>query len=111
MASHERQVSFCVQEEAAYDVIIKNYSYLVGHVKAIRIFPQLVSNRLVEPDFRQYLECKQTDKEKMMELLDQLTKCTEETWFDGFTNALSKVPQYETVADTLLRGDCFYTHT
>ena len=110
MASYKRQASVRVQKEAAYDVIIKNYSYLVGHVKAIRIFPQLVSNRLVEPDFRQCLECKQTDKDKMMELLDQVTKCTEETWFDGFTNALSKVPLYETIADTLLEGNCFYTH-
>lgn len=104
MASRRRKVSFRTQKETAYDVLIKNYSYLVGHVKAIRIFPHLVSSKLVEPDFRQRLDCKQTDKEKMMELLDELMQCTEETWFDGFTNALSKVPQYETVAATLLEG-------
>lgn len=110
MASYESQVSFRVQKEAAYDVIIKNYSYLVGHVNPTRVLPELITRRLVEPDFRQCLECKQTDKDKMMELLDQLIKCTEETWFDGFANALSKVPPYETVAGTLLKGNCFYTH-
>ena len=53
-----------------------------------------------------------TDKDKMMALLRVLTKSTEDTWFDRFTNALSKVPQYENVADNLLEGDCMdTTHT
>ena len=41
----------------------------------------------------------------MMALLQALTRCTEETWFDSFTNALSRVPQYENVAGALLEGD------
>ena len=109
MEDRAKLVSF--QKETAYDVIIKNYNYLVRHVDAIRIFPQLVSSRLVEPDFRQRLDCRQTDRDKMMALLHELIRCTEETWFDRFTNALSKVPQYENVADKLLKGDCPCTHT
>ena len=110
MEEESKPVSSRIQKEAACDVIIKNYSFLVGHVDAIRIFPQLVSSRLVEPDFRQRLDCRQTDRDKMMALLHELIRCTEETWFDGFTNALSKVPQYRNVADTLLAGDCPRTH-
>ena len=105
MEEQSKIVSARIQKETAYDVVIKNYDYLVGHVDAIRIFPKLVSSRLVEQDFRQRLERKETDKEKMMALLQELTRCTEETWFDGFTNALSKVSQYEKVANTLLEGD------
>ena len=101
----EKLVSSRIEKETAYKVIIKNYAYLVEHVDALRVFPQLVESRLVEQDFRQRLERKETDKEKMMALIQALTRCTEETWFDGFTNALSKVPHYENVAGTLLKGD------
>ena len=93
-----------LQKTVAYDVIINNYDYLVGCVNAVRIFPYLVSSRLVEPDFRQFLDNERTDKEKMMALLQELTRNPEGTWFDRFTNALSKLPHYETVADVLLRG-------
>ena len=109
MEDRAKLVSF--QKEIAYDVIIKNYSFLVGHLNAIRIFPQLVSSRVVEPDFCQRLDCRQTDRDKMIALLHELVRCTEETWFDRFTNALSKVPQYEKVADKLLEGNCPCTHT
>ena len=111
MEEGSKRVSLRIQKDTAYNVIIDNYNYLVGHVNAVRIFPQLVSSRLVEPDFRQRLDCKQTDRDKMMALLHELIRCTEETWFDGFANALSKVPQYENVADKLLKGDCPCTHT
>ena len=93
-----------LQSETARDVIINNYEYLVRHVDAIRIFPDLVSSGLVHQDFLQRLERKVTDNDKMMALLQQLTKSTEGTWFDIFVNALSKVPQYEIVADKLLEG-------
>ena len=102
-----------MQKETAYKIVIKYYAYLVGHIDAIRIFPHLVTSRLVEQDFRQHLDCKQTDKAKMMALLLELTRSTEETWFDGFTNVLSKVPQYEKVANSLMKGDslqCARTH-
>ena len=105
MAAKSEVVSSRIQKETANDVIIRNYDYLVGHVDAIRIFPKLVPSRLVDPDFRQRLERKETDKDRMMALLQELTRCTEETWFDGFTNALSKVPQYVKVANDLLEGD------
>jgi len=105
MEEKSKLVSSRIQKETAYKVIIKNYAYLVGHIDAICIFPQLVASKLVEHDFRQRLEHKETDTEKMMALLQALTRCTEETWFDGFTNALSRVPQYEVVAGTLLEGD------
>lgn len=93
-----------LQKSIAYDVIINNYDFLVGCVNAVRIFPYLVSNKLVEPDFRQFLDNERTDKEKMMALLQELIRSPEGTWFDRFTNALSKLPNYQTVADVLLRG-------
>ena len=105
MEEKSKLVSSRIQKETAYKVIIKNYAYLVEHVDAIRIFPQLVASKLVEQDFLQRLEHKETKKEKMMALLQALTRCTEETWFDSFTNALSRVPQYEKVVGTLLEGD------
>ena len=96
-----------LQKRTAYDVIITmaNYDQLVGHVDAIRIFPRLITSRSVDQDFCQRLDHKVTDKEKMMALLRELTKSTEDTWFDEFMNALSKVPQYEKVADNLREGD------
>ena len=108
MEEQPKIVSSRIHKETAYDVVIKNYDYLVEHVQALSILPKLVSSRLVEQGFRQRLERKETDKEKMMALLQELARCTEETWFDHFTNALSKVPQYEKVANTLLEGDCLH---
>ena len=104
MAGKANVASARIQKETAHDVIIENYDDLVGQVDAIRIFPQLVSSRLVEPDFLERLERKETSKVKTMALLHELTRCTEETWFDGFTNALSKVPQYVKIADKLMKG-------
>lgn len=100
----EQQGLARIQKIVAYEVVIKQYAYLVGHVNAIRIFPYLVSNRLVEQEFRQYLDSERTDKDRMVTLLRELTRSPEETWFDRFTNALSKVPQYEPIVDLLLRG-------
>ena len=105
MEGKSKLVSSRIQKETAYKVIIKNYAYLVEHVDAIRIFPQLVASKLVEQGFLQRLERKETDTEKTMALIQVLTRCTEETWFDSFTNALSRVPQYEKVAGALLEGD------
>lgn len=82
----------------------------MGHVDAIRIFPALVACGLVEPDFHQRLGCKETDKEKTMALLHELFRCTDETWFDRFANVLSKVPQYEKIAQQLLKGGYSCTH-
>ena len=105
MEVKSKLVSSRILKETADEVFINNYPYLVEHLDAIRLFPHLVASRLVEQDFWQRLERKETEKEKMMALLQALTRCTEETWFDSFTNALSKVPQYEKVAGTLLEGD------
>ena len=113
MEEKSKLVLACIQKETAYKIVIKDYAYLVGHIDAIRIFPHLVTSRLVEQDFRLLLDYKQTDKAKMMVLLLELTRSTEETWFDGFTNALSKVPQYEKVTNSLMKGDslqCTRTH-
>ena len=104
MDEYQKRLS-CLQKRVAYDVIINNYDFLVGCVDAVRIFPCLVSSRLVEPDFRQFLDGERTDKDKMMALLTELTRRPEGTWFDRFTNALSKFPQYHTVADVLLTGN------
>ena len=104
MAEKAKEASVRLLKETAHDVIIENYDDLVGHIDAIRIFPKLVSSKLVEPDFRQRLDRKETDKDKMMALLQELTRCTEETWFDRFTNALSKVPRYVKIVDKLMKG-------
>ena len=93
-----------LQGSVANDVIIKNYHYIVGCVNAILIFPYLVSSRVVQQDFRQYLDGEQTDKDKMMALLRELTRCPLETWFQEFIGALSKILQYKTVVEHLLTG-------
>lgn len=93
-----------LQRGVANDVIIKNYHYIVGCVNAILIFPYLVSSRMVQHDFRQYLDGERTDKDKMMALLRELTRSPQETWFKEFIGALSRFPQYETVVDHLLKG-------
>ena len=97
------KLPFCLQK-SAYDVVISRYDYLVGHVNAILIFPYLVSSKLINPDFRQYLEGERTDKDKMMAVLRELLRSPMESWFEDFINALSKFPQYQSVVDILLAG-------
>ena len=101
----ERLSRLGLQKGAANEVILNNYDYLVEHVNPIHIFPYLVPSRLVDQDFRQYLDHERTDKDKMMALLRRLTRSPEGAWFDGFTNALSRIPQYEIVAERLMEGN------
>ena len=93
-----------LQNRTAVDVITQRYDYLVRHVNAIRILPHLVSSRLVEPYFSEYLDHERTDKGKMMALLQELLRSPMEGWFKEFVSALSRFPQYQTVVDTLLAG-------
>ena len=88
----EKRVSR-LQKKTAYDVVIRNYEYLVRHVDAIRILPHLVVSKLVEPNFSQYLSHERTDKDKMMALLRELLRSPMEGWFRDFSGALSKFPQ------------------
>ena len=101
----ERERLSRLQKGAANEVILNNYDYLVDCVNPIHIFPYLVPTRLVDQDFRQCLDHERTDKDKMMALLRRLTRSPERAWFDGFTNALSKVPQYQIVAERLMEGN------
>lgn len=104
-----------LQMKAAYDVVIQRYDYLVGHVNPMHIFPHLVSSKLVEQDFRQYLDGERTDKGKMRAVLRELITSPMEGWFKDFIGALSKFPQYKVVVDTLLTGNSrpltHHTHT
>ena len=100
----EREMASRLLRAVSDDVIIKNYHYIVGCVNAILIFPYLVSSRVVQQDFRQYLDGERTDQDKMMALLRELTRCPLETWFQEFIGALSKILQYETVVEHLLKG-------
>ena len=108
MEEEQERVSH-LQRGVANDVIIQNYDYIVGCVKAILIFPYLVSSRVVLQDFHQYLDGERTDKDKMMALLRELTRSPEETWFKEFIGALSKIPQYKPIVDHLLKGVMLYT--
>ena len=94
-----------LQKKAAYDVVIQRYEYLVKHVKTIHILPHLVSTKLVEPDFHQYLDGERTERDKMMVLLRELLSSPKESWFRDFIAALSKYPPYQTVVDVLLTGE------
>ena len=94
-----------LQKKAGHDVVIQRYDYLVKHVKAIHILPHLVSSRLVEPDFHQYLDGERTERNKMMVLLRELLSSPMEDWFRDFIGALSKYPPYQTVVDVLLTGE------
>ena len=109
MEEEEKRVSR-LQKKTAYDVVIRNYEYLVRHVDAIRTFPHLVSSELVEPDFSQYLELERTDKDKIMALLREFLRSPMEGWFRDFIGALSKFPQYQVICDTLLTGREKETH-
>ena len=100
----EHEWVLSLQRSVSNDVIIKNYHYIVGCVNAILIFPYMVSSRVVQQDFRQYLDGERTDKDKMVALLRELTRCPLETWFQEFIGALSKILQYETVVEHLLKG-------
>ena len=107
MEEEQERVSH-LQRGVANDVIIQNYDYIVGCVNAILIFPYLVSSRVVAQDFRQYLDGERTDKDKMMALLRELNRSPQETCFKEFIGALSKIPQYKTIVDHLLKGDALY---
>ena len=94
-----------LQKKAAHDVVIQRYDYLVKHVKTIHILPHLVSSKLVEPDFHQYLEGERTEKGKIMAVLQELLSSPMEDWFKYFIDALSNYPPYQTVVNTLLTGE------
>ena len=94
-----------LQKKAAHDVVIHQYDYLVKHVKAIRILPHLVSSKLVEPDFQEYLDGERSERNKMMVVLRELLSSPMESWFRDFIGALSKYSPYQTVVDVLLTGE------
>ena len=94
-----------LQKKAAHDAVIQRYDDLVKYVKTILIFPHLVSSKLVEPDFQEYLDGERTERDKMMVLLRELLSSPMEDWFRDFIGALSKYPQYQTVVDVLLTGE------
>ena len=94
-----------LQKKAAYDVVIQRYDYLVKHVKTSHILPHLVSSKLVEPDFHQYLDGERTEKNKMMVLLRELLSSPMESWFRDFIGALSKYSPYQPIVDVLLTGE------
>ena len=99
-----------LHKKAAHDVVIQRYDYLVKHVKTIHILPHLVSSKLFEPDFHQYLDGERTERDKMMALLRELLSSPMEDWFKYFIHALSEFPPYKTVVDVLLTGEshrCF----
>ena len=97
-----------LQKKAAHDVVIHQYDYLVKHVNAIRILHHLVSSKLVEPNFQEYLDGERTERDKMMVLLRELFS-SPQICFRDFIGALSKYPQYQTIADVLLTGCLLYT--
>ena len=94
-----------LQKKAAHDVVIQRYDYLVKHVKAIHMLPHLVSSKLVEPEFQEYLDGERTERNKMMALLRELLSSPMEDWFKYFIHALSKYSPYQTVVDVLLTGE------
>ena len=94
-----------LQKKAAHDVVIQRYDYLVKHVKAIHMLPHLVSSKVVEPEFQEYLDGERTEKDKMMVVLRELLRSPMERWFRDFIGALSKCSLYRTVVDILLAGE------
>ena len=94
-----------LQRKVANDVVIEKYDFLVGCIDAVRLFPYLVSSKVVQQDFRQYLDGERTDKDKMMALLRELTRSPMDGWFNEFVGALSKVPQYQALAAILVEGN------
>ena len=103
MEEERRRVSR-LQRNVATEVIIERYDLLVGCIDAIRIFPYLVSSRVLQQKYRQYLDCERTDDDKMMALLREITRSPMENWFNEFIGALSQFPQYHDVADMLAEG-------
>ncbi|MDA8003152.1 MAG: hypothetical protein MPL62_17855 [Alphaproteobacteria bacterium] len=93
-----------LQRKVAHDVVIEKYDFLVGCLDAVRLFPYLVSRKVVQKEFLQYLDGERTDKDKMMALLRELTRSPMDGWFNEFVGALSKVPQYQAVAAMLTEG-------
>ena len=94
-----------LQKMAAHGAVIEQYGNLVEHVKTTYILPHLVSTKLVESDFHQYLDGEPTERHKMMVLLPELLSSPMESWFRDFIGALSKYPPYQTVVDVLLTGE------
>ena len=103
MEEEKRRLSR-LQRIVANDVVIQRYDFLVGCVDAIRIFPYLVASRVVQQEYRQYLDGERTDKDKMMALLRELTRSPLENWFNEFIGALSQISQYHAVAEILVEG-------
>ena len=100
----EQQRVARLQRKVADDVVIEKYDFLVKHIDAVRLLPYLVSSKVVQHDFGEYLDGERTVKNKMMALLRELMRSPMDDWFKEFVGALSKVPQYQAVAAELVEG-------
>ena len=94
-----------LQKKAAHEVVIQRYDYLVKHIKPFLILPKLVASKLIVPDFKDYLDGERTEMKKMMAVLQELLRNPMEDWFEYFIDALSEYRQYQTVVDTLRKGE------
>ena len=99
------------EKNSAILSVFKHYDRLSSSLNISVILPYLQEHRLVPLpserdgiDFYRSLAGEKTEKRKAMALLTKVMECPKETWFDEFTNILSRIPDYKNIAEDLHAG-------
>ena len=99
------------EKNSAILSVFKHYDRLSSSLSTSVILPYLQEHRLVPLpserdgiDFYRSLAGEETEKRKAMALLTKVMECPKETWFDEFTNILSRIPDYKSIAEDLHAG-------
>ena len=90
--------------DTSKEVLTDNYAFLVEHMKADDVVPNLVSARLVGWQICQEIE-NRTDAKKVQTLLNEIRRSADPEWFVKFTEALSDTDEnHKMIAEKLLAG-------
>ena len=89
---------------AAEKAVKSRYAYLVNHLNATDVLPELVEKGLVDMDFHENLQGK-IQREQVQVLLPEILRSPVPDWFDKFAQALEeRSPAHETIAGELRKG-------
>ena len=90
--------------DKAKEAVTSRYDYLVDHLDAMGVLPNLVSKGLVDANFHQNLQGK-TRREQVQFLLTEILSSPDPDWFDKFVQALKEGSSaHERIAKELRTG-------
>ena len=102
--AHQDYLSVPMDNTAAKEAVQCRYAYLVNHLNAMGVLPELVQKGLVEPNFHENLQGK-IWREQVQVLLTAILRSPVPDWFDKFIQALEDgSPAHGVIAEELRKG-------